>query len=251
MPLNINNLTFGYSQNQDVFHNLSLEIKDGECVTLLGSSGSGKSTLFNLITSLVNNYDGTISLKGYSNTDISYISQSATDMIFPWKRVITNIEFPLKLRNSLNEETQDKISSLVSILKLQHRLNHYPSQLSGGELKRLSVATGLIYSPKLILLDEVFTGLDFALKWELWSFIKQEIKALKATVLIATHDLDEAVYLSNRIVFINKDKIVDNRQVLIEQIENLNIEEAFTSNAFISARKQTLKIYKDINNEQK
>lgn len=249
MPLKINNLTFSYSQNQNVFQNLSLEIKDGECLALLGFSGSGKSTLFNLITSLVQNYEGSISLQGYTNTDISYISQSANDMSFPWKRVISNIQFPLKLRNRLNEETQNKISSLIRILKLEHRLNHYPSQLSGGELKRLSIASGLVYSPKLILLDEVFTGLDFALKWELWSFIKQEIKSLKATTIIATHDLDEAVYLSDRIIFINKNKTIDERQVLIEQIENLNIEDALTSKVLVSAREQTLKLYKEINNE--
>lgn len=249
MPLKINNLTFSYSQNQNVFQNLSLEVKDGECVALLGFSGSGKSTLFNLVTSLAQNYEGTISLQGYENTDISYISQSATDMSFPWKSVISNIQFPLKLRNKLNEETENKISSLIRVLKLEHRLNHYPSQLSGGELKRLSVASGLVYSPKLILLDEVFTGLDFALKWELWSFIKQEIKSLKATTIIATHDLDEAVYLSDRIIFINKNKTIDERQVLIEQIENLNIEDTLTSKVLVSAREQTLKLYKEINNE--
>jgi ABC-type nitrate/sulfonate/bicarbonate transport system ATPase subunit len=249
MPLKINNLTFSYSQNQNVFQNLSLEIKDGECVALLGFSGSGKSTLFNLISSLVQNYVGTISIQGYENTDISYISQSATDMSFPWKRVISNIQFPLKLRKKLNKETENKISSLIRILRLEHRLNHYPSQLSGGELKRLSIASGLAYSPKLILLDEVFTGLDFALKWELWSFIKQEIKSLKATTIIATHDLDEAVYLSDRIIFINKNKTIDVRQVLIEQTENLNIEQALTSKILVSAREQTLKLYKEINNE--
>jgi ABC-type nitrate/sulfonate/bicarbonate transport system ATPase subunit len=249
MSLKINNLTFSYSQNQNVFQNLSLEVKDGECVALLGFSGSGKSTLFNIITSLVQNYEGSILLRGYKNTDISYISQSANDMSFPWKRVISNIQFPLKLRNKLNEETQNKITSLIKILKLEHRLNHYPSQLSGGELKRLSIASGLVYSPKLILLDEVFTGLDFALKWELWSFIKQEIKSLKATTIIATHDLDEAVYLSDRIMFINKNKKIDERQVLIEQTENLNIEDALTSKALVSAREQTLKLYKEINNE--
>lgn len=249
MPIEINNLTFSYSKNQNVFQNLSLKIEDGECVALLGFSGSGKSTLFNLITSLVQNYEGSISLHGYKNTDMSYISQSATDMIFPWKRAIKNIEFPLKLRDRLNEETQKKISSLTRILKLEHRLNHYPSQLSGGELKRLSVASGLVYSPKLILLDEVFTGLDFALKWELWSFIKHEIKLSNATTIIATHDLDEAVYLSDRIIFINKNKTIDKRQVQIEQTENINIEEVLTSEIFVSAREKTLKIYKEINNE--
>lgn len=249
MSLKINNLTFSYSQNQNIFQNLSLEVKDGECVALLGFSGSGKSTLFNLITSLVQNYIGSISLQGYTNTDISYISQSANDMSFPWKRVISNIQFPLKLRNKLNEKTEIKISSLIRVLKLEHRLNHYPSQLSGGELKRLSIASGLVYSPKLILLDEVFTGLDFALKWELWSFIKQEIKSLKATTIIATHDLDEAVYLSDRIIFINKNKTIDERQVLIKQTENLNIEDALTSKIFVTAREQTLKLYKEINNE--
>lgn len=250
MGVILKNVTFQYNESiSPIIESINLEIKENQTVALLGTSGSGKSTLLNLITSFQKPTSGTIQLVNIAKSDVSYIRQSAMDMLFPWLTVKENIEFALKERKQLDSEAKERLMALIEILGLTEKVTKksYPSELSGGEKKRLSFACGLSYAPKLILLDEAFTGIDFSLKWELWSFLRAEIERTKATAIIVTHDFDEALFLADRIVFFNSNKQIDTREVVVNKTDVLAIEKSLSEPSFVKTKTETLKIYKEIN----
>lgn len=250
MGVSIKNLTFQYNNSTiPIIQNLNLDVKKSETVALLGISGSGKSTLLNLITSFQNPNSGDIKLLNIEKTEVSYIRQSAMDMLFPWLSVKENIEFALKERRQLYKESKERLSHLTNILGLTEKVNikTYPTELSGGEKKRLSFACGLSYSPKLILLDEAFTGIDFSLKWELWSFLRAEIKRTKATAIVVTHDFDEAIFLADRIVFFNNNKQIDTKEIIVNKNDIIDIGKSLSEKSFIETKEKTLKTYRKIN----
>jgi sulfate transport system ATP-binding protein len=250
MGVILKNVTFQYSESiSPIIESVNLEIKENQTVALLGTSGSGKSTLLNLITSFQKPTSGTIQLVNLAKSDVSYIRQSAMDMLFPWLTVKENIEFALKERKQLDSEAKEQLMALIEILGLTEKVTKksYPNELSGGEKKRLSFACGLSYAPKLILLDEAFTGIDFSLKWELWSFLRAEIERTKATAIIVTHDFDEALFLADRILFFNSKKQIDTREVVVNKTNVLAIEKSLSEPSFVKTKTETLKIYKEIN----
>jgi len=254
MSVIIKDLSFKYNPKQKpILNNINLEIGDGEIIALLGTSGSGKSTLLNIISSLYQPTSGTINLININELELSYLQQSAIDMVFPWKTVIQNIEFALKERNQLTVEAKNRIENLLSVLKLNHRKNYFPNQLSGGEIKRLSFACGLSYLPKLILLDEAFSGVDLSLKLKLWEFLKNEIANNKASSVIISHDFDEAIFLADRIIFLDKNGTIHSKQLLIDRElkENLiDLEQFFSNKKIVEIKKEALSLFRKINDDE-
>lgn len=254
MSIKIKNLFFQYNQYQkSILNNINIDIKDDETVALLGISGSGKSTLFNVITSLYNPTSGEVHFENSQLYDLAYIRQSAMDMLFPWKTVQGNIEFALIERRNLTSENKKRINLLLTTLRLNHRKNYYPKELSGGELKRLSFACGLSYSPKIILLDEAFTGIDLSLKLELWTFLRSEMAKTKTTSFLITHDFDEAIYLADRIIFIGNNGALHAKEILIGKTlkeNNSNIESFFSNHLIVEIKKEALMIFRSINTNE-
>lgn len=254
MSIKIKNLFFQYNQYQkSILNNINIDIKDDETVALLGISGSGKSTLFNVITSLYNPTSGEVHFGNSQLYDLAYIRQSAMDMLFPWKTVQGNIEFALIERRNLTSENKKRINLLLTTLRLNHRKNYYPKELSGGELKRLSFACGLSYSPKIILLDEAFTGIDLSLKLELWTFLRSEMAKTKTTSFLITHDFDEAIYLADRIIFIGNNGALHAKEILIGKTlkeNNSNIESFFSNHLIVEIKKEALMIFRSINTNE-
>ncbi|QMU65110.1 MAG: ATP-binding cassette domain-containing protein [Flavobacteriaceae bacterium] len=248
MPISINNISFKYENgNSKILENVNLDIKENETIAILGKSGAGKSTLLNIISNFYYPLTGEIELNGIISKDITYIRQSAIEMLFPWKNVQENVDFSLIERNQFTESNKKRNAELLKILKLDDKKKQYPSELSGGEKKRLSFSCGLSYSPKLILLDEAFTGIDFSLKWELWAFLRTEIEKLKAEAIIVTHDFDEALLLADKIVFLNPNKKIDDIVIDTKGINKKNIAKAISSNEFNELKIETLKAYNKIN----
>lgn len=248
MSILINNVSYNYrSSNVQILKNVNLEIKPNETIAILGKSGSGKSTLLNLISDFYSPSTGKIELGDISNQEIAYIRQTAMEMLYPWKNVQENIDFALIERKQLSSANKIRNSELLKILRLKDKNKKYPNELSGGEKKRLSFSCGLSYSPKLILLDEAFTGIDFSLKWELWDFLRKEIKKLSATAVIVTHDFDEAILLADRIVFLNSFNSIDEIEILTQDLNKEDIASAILSNKFNELKKETLKAYNKIN----
>jgi NitT/TauT family transport system ATP-binding protein len=213
--LSISNLHFSYllggSKNL-VIQNLTLAVGAGEIVSILGASGCGKSTLLNLVAGLLHPASGSIELVGESKTasdrtrtrPIGYIFQD--DALFPWRTVESNLMLVTDIIKGVSKSSaRDLISRYLKAFHLDEKiLSQYPAQLSGGMRQRISIMQTLMFDPDLLLLDEPFSRLDFFTKLSLERELYQLIKEQNKAAILITHDIDEAIALSDRVMIMTK-----------------------------------------------
>lgn len=180
---------------------ISLEVREGEFVSFLGPSGCGKTTLLSIIAGLIRPTEGTVSLENQAvhklNNQIGYMLQQ--DYLFPWKSIKENILLGLKISNSLTEEKEQYAFNLLEQMGLGGFENQYPSQLSGGMRQRVALVRTLATEPKLLMLDEPFSALDFQTKLKLEDLVSDTLKTFGKTAILVTHDIGEAIAMSDRI----------------------------------------------------
>ena len=178
-----------------VFDNFSAEFKDGKVTAVMGSSGIGKTTLLNCIAKLTD-YDGEIAGVGSS----AYVFQE--DRLIPDKTVYDNIDFVIQTEDA--DERKKRIKNALSVTELLSEAFRYPSELSGGQRKRVSLARAFASGRDLMLLDEPLSSLDIGLKFRIFDVMKKVFKSDSKTVIMVTHDVDEALTLADEIVIIEK-----------------------------------------------
>ena len=182
--------------------NVSLSVKPGEFFGVIGPSGCGKSTLFNIIGGLLDGYDGTVRVAGETvhgpHPSIGMIFQE--ELTFPWRSVIDNVAFPLELVGMPKAERYDRARHFVSLVGLDGFERRFPAELSGGMRQRVSMARTLAAEPKIMLMDEPFAALDEQTRLLLGDKVLQIQQELKQTTLLITHNITEAVQLSDRIM---------------------------------------------------
>lgn len=185
---------------------VSFDVPPGRITTVVGPSGCGKTTLLRLAAGLVSVSSGTVSHKGTAvtglNTSVGYVTQDSN--LFPWLTALGNVEFPLAIRGIPTRERREKAQHWLRLVGLDGFENHYPSQLSGGMQKRVSVVRTLIYEPEVILLDEPFGALDAQTRMSLHHELLGLWQQQKSTMLFITHDLVEAITLSDQIVIMTR-----------------------------------------------
>jgi ABC-type nitrate/sulfonate/bicarbonate transport system ATPase subunit len=196
-------------ENKDVLKNLSFEIKEGEFITLIGPSGCGKTTLLNILSKLDINYKGRLDLEV---EELSFVFQD--DRLIPWLSVKENLLLVSKDKNL------DQINELLKLVNLEETFDEFPNNLSGGMRKRISFIRAFLNKPKLILLDEAFSSLDYPTAQELKKEFLNLCNKYKSTVIIVSHDISEAILLSHRILFLSKSP----SQVILE-FKNPNNQE--------------------------
>ena len=181
---------------------VSLSVAHGEFVGVIGPSGCGKSTLFNIIGGLLDGYEGTVKVAG----DLVRGPHPAIGMIFqeestfPWRTVIDNVAFPLEIAGMAKRERYDRAKHFVSLVGLDGFERRYPAELSGGMRQRVSMARTLAAEPKIMLMDEPFASLDEQTRLLLGDKVLAIQQQLKQTTLLITHNITEAVQLSDRIL---------------------------------------------------
>ncbi|MCL5263926.1 MAG: ABC transporter ATP-binding protein [Chloroflexi bacterium] len=184
--------------------NVSFAVQEGEFVSIVGPSGCGKSTILNVIAGLADTLSGRVSIKGKATNgipkDIGYVFQS--DLLLPWRTVFDNVALALKLRGYRTEKMGPAVEDWLTRVGLAGFRNHYPHQLSGGMRKRVALAQTLVYNPELILMDEPFSALDVQTRNMMENELLDLWSGLRKTVLFVTHDLEEAVSLSDRIILL-------------------------------------------------
>ena len=201
--LELKDLSHSYDGKENSLNNTSLAVDKAERVSILGPSGSGKSTLLRLIAGLEKPYSGTIAIQGkiVSSTNhmvapekrnVGLVVQEKA--LFPHLTVAKNIEFGIRR----NQKKAKVISDLLSLFKIEHLSNKYPHEISGGEQQRTALARSMAPDPELLMLDEPFSALDKELKEELYTELNQIFKERKKTIVLVTHDLDEAKVLSSK-----------------------------------------------------
>lgn len=195
-----------------VLNNLSMDIKDGEFVTIVGPSGCGKSTLLNIIAGIDREYSGgEILFNGLQSDHITSTTHINQDKIiifqeaalFPWLTVLENVEFGLRVAK-VSKDKRNKIAMYyIEMVQLSNFANAYVHQLSGGMKQRVAIARALALNPKILLMDEPFASLDVHTRQMLRLQLLQIHQTTKKTVLFVTHDIKEAVALGDRVILLS------------------------------------------------
>ena len=192
-----------------VFENMSYEIPERSFLSIIGPSGCGKSTLLKLISGLEPASSGQILFKGRSITGpadgMIYVFQQYSKSIFPWRTVIQNIDFGLQSHKKLpRKEARDRCMDYIKLVGLEGYEDYYPYQLSGGMQQRVVIARALICEPAVLLMDEPFSAVDALTRAILQELILKIWQTIPVTILFVTHDVEEAVFLSSRIISLTK-----------------------------------------------
>jgi NitT/TauT family transport system ATP-binding protein len=181
---------------------VSLSVRQGEFLSVIGPSGCGKSTLFNVVGGLLGDYEGEVTVGGERITgphaSVGMVFQE--ESTFPWRTVIENVSFPLEIEGMAKEQRHDKARHFINMVGLDGFENRYPNELSGGMRQRVSLARTLASEPKILLMDEPFAALDEQTRLLLGDKVLQIQQQLKQTTLLITHNITEAVQLSDRIL---------------------------------------------------
>jgi NitT/TauT family transport system ATP-binding protein len=200
----VRDLNIGFGDGEDVLSDVSLQIEEGEFLTLLGPSGCGKTTILNLAAGLLAPRSGYVRFAGHEisgvNTDVGYMTQD--DTLLPWRSVSSNIALPLKMRRVGKAEVGERVNRYLELLDLGHAGGLLPGQLSGGMRRRALLARSMIYEPKLLLMDEPFAALDAQMRHQMHVELRDTVKRLRQTVMFVTHDISEAATLSDRVLIV-------------------------------------------------
>ncbi|MFU8792406.1 MAG: ABC transporter ATP-binding protein [Acholeplasmataceae bacterium] len=215
MYVQLSNLTFKYDKTLMVLNDLSFDMKQGEIVALLGKSGSGKSTLLRLISGLETPISGCIVIddtKVFSEALSIPPHQRGVGMVFqdyalfPHLNVTKNIQYGLSHLPKIARE--QKADDMLNLIDLKEKKHNYPHELSGGQQQRIALARALAPEPKILLLDEPFSNLDYDLKKMIRYDLKRILKSRQIATIFATHDYEDALDIADRIVYIENGQII-------------------------------------------
>lgn len=219
--LEFKDVHFKYNEDDyTMLEGLSFSVKYGEFVSIIGASGCGKSTIFRLINGLEKPQSGEILLSGKNiNTQKNYSAyMPQKDLLFPWRTIEKNISLPMEIMGVPKDQRHRRAIDMLDNVGLSQYINKYPKDLSGGMKQRVSFARTLLTGSELLLLDEPFSALDSLTRISLQEWLIEQWESLKKTILFITHDVEEAIFLSKRILIITERPItyIEEYEVPIE-----------------------------------
>ncbi|MDN4589430.1 nitrate ABC transporter ATP-binding protein [Xenophilus aerolatus] len=233
-----------YFAGWPLYENFDLDIPKHAIVSVFGPNGCGKSTLINMIAGLIPIDRGEILFDGKSlkDTKIGYVFQNYREAMFPWMRTIDNIAYPLKLEGRSKAEVDRRMAELVASFDVKFDLNRYPYELSGGQQQTASIMRALAPNPEVLFLDEPFSALDF----EMTLFIREKLQEVfmqtGTTMLLVSHDLEEAVYLADQVLLLTK-RPTKVAEILRYGDARPRTLETLSSPSFVAMKKLSLEIF--------
>jgi NitT/TauT family transport system ATP-binding protein len=206
-PINVMRVTKEYlNGSRTVLDDVSVEINTNEVTAFIGPSGCGKTTLLRIIAGLEYPTYGSVSMHGKAITgpgpERGMVFQAYTS--FPWLTVIQNVANGMKIQGMPFDERMEKAGHFLRMVHLDEYSDAYPGELSGGMKQRVAIARALAQNPEVLLLDEPFGALDAQVTWEMEEMVIDIIKREEKTIVLVTHDIQEAIYLADRIIFFTR-----------------------------------------------
>jgi NitT/TauT family transport system ATP-binding protein len=240
--LDVTGLGHAFGANQ-VFTDISLTVNEGELVCIVGPSGCGKSTLLRSISGLMTPRSGEILLHGQPVQgkvpgDLAVVFQDYSRSLYPWLTAAGNVEFPLKRLKLTTAERKERVREALEWVGLTDAGAKRPRQLSGGMQQRVAIARALAYRPALMLMDEPFASVDAQTRFELEDLLLRVRHEHDCTVLLVTHDIDESVYLGDRVVVLSRPPATVVADLKVELPAQRDQIETRASEAFVSLRSE-------------
>ena len=214
------NLIYQTEESQTVaLQNVNFSVNQGEFIAIVGPSGCGKTTVLSLISGLIKPTSGKILLNGNAienpSGKVGYMLQH--DQLFEWRNIISNVTLGLEIQKIKTKENVEYAYSLLEKYGLKDFVRHYPQQISGGMRQRVALIRTLVFRPDLLLLDEPFSALDFQTRLSVHEDVSDIIKKEGKTVLLVTHDISEAIALSDKVI------VLSSRPGKIKNIIDVNL----------------------------
>lgn len=189
-----------------LYTGFNLDLPRGKIVSIFGPNGCGKSTLMNMIAGLVPVDAGEILFDGKTlrETQIGYVFQNYRDALFPWISAWDNIAYPLRRRGMPAAQVKARVDELVALFEIRFDLRRYPYELSGGQMQTVCIMRSLATRPEVLFLDEPFSALDFEMTLFIRAKLQEAHMATGTTMVIVSHDLEDAVFLADRILLLTR-----------------------------------------------
>lgn len=204
-----------------IIDNISINVEEGELVSILGPSGCGKSTIFNIIAGLLKQDSGKVDVNG----KLSYMYQK--DLLLQYKTIIDNVSLPLVLRKEKKSEAREEVRQYFKVFGLEGYEDKYPKELSGGMRQRANFMRTYVNSNDIMLLDEPFGALDSITKSSMQKWLLDIRKKVKSTILLITHDIEEAILLSDRIYVISNKPSSVSMEIVVDRDRIGDVEYSF------------------------
>lgn len=227
-----------------IYDGFDLELELGTFTSIFGPNGCGKSTLINMISGLMPRDGGTVLYDGRTieETSISYVFQNYREALFPWRRAIDNIRYPMDRQGYSRKRREEKIEQLIEDFGIRIDLNAYPYMLSGGQQQAVSIIRALALEPDVLFLDEPFSALDY----EMTLLMREKLQAIfhktQTTMVLVSHDLEEAVQMADKVLLLSRRPtrvaaLIDN------DLPRPRNATTLTEPAFVELRSQCLEIF--------
>ena len=233
-------------EDKKIIEDISVRLYENELVCILGLSGVGKTTLFNVIAGLISPSEGTVEMNGTDITgksgNISYMLQK--DLLLPFKTVIDNVSLPLVIKGEKKKFAREKAEKYFTQFGLEGTEKKYPNQLSGGMRQRAALLRTYLFSNETALLDEPFSALDAITKHRMHLWYLDIMKQIKMSTLFITHDIDEAIILSDRIYILSGSPGKITAEIEVDIDRGGDNEELQLSEKFLKYKKEILEYLK-------
>src|SRR3989344_5554539 len=197
--ISVQNLKKSFN-NTEVFHVFSIGVEPEKITAIFGPNGSGKSTLLNILSGIIAKDGGKFDIENFNHFEFSYIFQNYRESLLPWRTNFENVALPLEIQNKSKQEIRQRVEELQRLFEFKFNWESYPYELSGGQQQILAFMRALVTKPKVLFIDEPFSALDYENNLRLREHLQKYFLTFKPTILLITHNIEEAVHLAEKIV---------------------------------------------------